>query len=86
MESKQIIKARKLKVGDRLLHSYLGNEYLSAKIASVEFGERAKLGVYGGLRKEKVKFVVVEFADGKSREFLASEEVSVWFELEKEGK
>ena len=72
-----VIKARHLKVGDKLINRYFGVDYLLGEVVEVAKEMRQKGGVIVGLRKDKYQQIVAKLDNGKQYEYVGLAEVRI---------
>lgn len=72
-----VIKARHLKVGDKLINRYFGVDYLLGEVVEVVKEMRQNGGVYVGRRKDKSQWIVAKLSDGQEREYVGLAEVRI---------
>ena len=79
------IKARHLKVGDKLINRYFGVENVIGEVIEVVKEMRQNGGIYVGYRKDKSQWIVAKLSDGQEIEYVGLAEVRIQ-EREEESK
>jgi hypothetical protein len=71
------IKARHLKVGDKLINRYFGVENVIGEVVEVVKEMRQNAGVYVYRRQDGRQYVIVKLADGSKKEYAGLEEIRI---------